>query len=136
MSNITRTRAPHRRLGRGARARDERGAAAVELALVAPILIALAAGIVDFGFRYQQHIQYTNAAMQSARVMSITNNSDTATTEARSLTTAGVAVTVSAGGCGVGQSSVSVTIQGTRDTLTGLFGQTFTVRGTGQVRCE
>lgn len=117
--------------------RGEAGASAVELALVAPVLVALVAGIVDFGFRYQQHIQYANAAMQSARVMSIKNDSAAATTEARSLTeNATAVVTISAGGCNTGKTTVSVSIEGNRSTVTGMFGKTFTVRGKGQVRCE
>lgn len=118
-------------------ARGEAGAAAVELALVAPVLVALAAGIVDFGYRYQQHIQYTNAAMQSARVMAIKNDSGAATTEARSITgNSTAAVTVSSGGCGTGKTTVWVSIEATRPTVTRMFGTSFTVRGKGQVRCE
>lgn len=119
------------------RTRDEDGAALVEFALIVPLLVAIAAGIVDFGFRYQQHIAYTNAAMQSARVMSIKNDSAVATTEARSISgNSAATVTVSSGGCNTGNTSVTVTVVGTRSTLTGMFGATFTVRGTGKVRCE
>ena len=117
--------------------RSEKGIAAVELALIVPVIVALAAGIFDFGYRYQQHIAYTNAAMQSARVMAIKNDAGAATTEARSVTgNSGASVTVSAGGCNAGNTSVSVSVQATRNTITGMFGQTFTVEGTGRVRCE
>ena len=75
--------------------------------------------------------------MQSARVMSIKNDSAAATTEARSITgNTSAVVTVSSGGCDTGNTTVTVTIEGTRSTITGMFGANFTVRGKGQVRCE
>lgn len=117
--------------------RTDDGAAAVEFALIVPVLVALAAGIIDFGYRYQQHVQYTNAAMQSARVMAIKNNQSDALAAARAASdNAAASIAVSTGGCAVGHDTVSVTVSGTRNTLTGLFGQTFTVSGKGQVRCE
>lgn len=48
-------------------ARAERGAAAVELAIVFPLLFLIIAGIVDFGRAYQAQVQLTNAAREGAR---------------------------------------------------------------------
>lgn len=47
--------------------RSERGAAAVEMALVLPVLILLIGGIVDFGRAYYTQIILTNAAREGAR---------------------------------------------------------------------
>lgn len=48
-------------------ARTERGASAVEFAIVLPVLFLILAGIVDFGRAYQAQVQLTNAAREGAR---------------------------------------------------------------------
>jgi len=45
----------------------ERGAAAVELAIVFPLLFLVIAGIVDFGRAFFTQIEVTNAAREGAR---------------------------------------------------------------------
>lgn len=47
--------------------RSERGASLVEMALVSIFLLFLVAGIVDFGFAYNNFIVITNAAREGAR---------------------------------------------------------------------
>jgi len=47
--------------------RDERGAAAVEFALVAPLLVALIMGIVEFGVAINYKSQLANATSVAAR---------------------------------------------------------------------
>ena len=49
----------------------ERGAALVEFALVAPLLLVVIAGIVDFGFLFQRYEVVTNAAREGARLGSL-----------------------------------------------------------------
>jgi Flp pilus assembly protein TadG len=49
------------------RRRRERGAAAVEMALVLPLLIMLLGGIVDYGRYFWTQVQLTNAAREGAR---------------------------------------------------------------------
>lgn len=51
-----------------ARGWRERGAAAVELAIVFPLLLLIIAGIVDFGRFFLTEIQLTNAVREGARV--------------------------------------------------------------------
>jgi Flp pilus assembly protein TadG len=51
--------------------RDERGAELVEFAMVAPLLLALIAGIVDFGRMFQRLEVTTNAAREGARLASL-----------------------------------------------------------------
>ena len=48
-------------------ARTERGASAVEFAIVLPVLFLVIAGIVDFGRYFFTQIQVTNAAREGAR---------------------------------------------------------------------
>ncbi|GAA0558360.1 hypothetical protein GCM10010172_46760 [Paractinoplanes ferrugineus] len=50
------------------RPRGDDGAAAVELALVLPILLLLVFGLIDFGRVMQQQIQLTEAVREGARV--------------------------------------------------------------------
>jgi Flp pilus assembly protein TadG len=57
------------RLGR--RARDERGAAAVEFALVLPVLLLIIFGIIDFGRMLYTKITITEAAQTGARAGAI-----------------------------------------------------------------
>jgi len=49
------------------RCSSERGAAAVELALVLPILVTLVFGIIQFGRGYNAQISVTSAAREAAR---------------------------------------------------------------------
>ncbi|MGO4596688.1 TadE/TadG family type IV pilus assembly protein [Terrabacter sp. 2RAF25] len=58
----------------------ERGAAAVELAIVFPLLFLVIAGIVDFGRAFFTQIQVTNAAREGARAAVVmVSNSDVIT---------------------------------------------------------
>lgn len=52
--------------------RGERGAAAVEMAIVLPLLILLLGGIVDFGRAFMREVILTNAAREGARVAQLT----------------------------------------------------------------
>ena len=49
----------------------ERGAAAVEFALILPILLTLVFGIVEFGWAFGQQVSLGNAAREAARTMAI-----------------------------------------------------------------
>ena len=77
------TRASVRRRG------VERGAAAVEFALILPLLILLIGGIIDFGRAYFTQIELTNAAREGARA-AVVSTASTADIEARA-NAAGVA---------------------------------------------
>lgn len=50
------------------RSRTERGAAAVEFALVAPIVIMLLIGTVTVALAYSQHVALSNAVREGARL--------------------------------------------------------------------
>ena len=47
--------------------RDQEGAAAVEFALLLPLLVLLLFGMIEFGFAFNARIQATNAAREAAR---------------------------------------------------------------------
>jgi Flp pilus assembly protein TadG len=64
---LTRRPLPRPGAGRPPR-RAEEGAAAVELALVLPVLLLLVFGLIDFGRVMQQQIQLTEAVREGARV--------------------------------------------------------------------
>lgn len=49
------------------RRRPERGVAAVEFALVLPVLVVLLGAIIDFGFVFSQQITFNTAARDAAR---------------------------------------------------------------------
>ena len=55
-------------------ARTERGASAVEFAIVLPVLFLVIAGIVDFGRYFFTQIQVTNAAREGARAAVVLPN--------------------------------------------------------------
>lgn len=49
----------------------ERGAAAVEFALVLPILVVMLLGIIDFGLYFYNDLQLTHVARDAARYLSV-----------------------------------------------------------------
>ena len=59
--------APSRPAARLRRAPSDDGAAAVEFALVVPLLLALAFGIIDFGILFGQNLSLNNAARDAGR---------------------------------------------------------------------
>jgi Flp pilus assembly protein TadG len=89
---LSRTRVAARLLG-------ERGAAAVEFALVAPVLLMLVLGIISFSKVYNTQSTLSAAAREGARVMALTNDRAAATTAVRNAAT----------GLSVAASQVSVT---------------------------
>ncbi len=53
---------------------DDSGAAAVEFALVVPLLLLLVFGIVDFGRAYQAKVELAHAAREGVRVWALTQD--------------------------------------------------------------
>jgi len=70
-----------RRAPRLTGAREE-GVAAVEMALVMPLLLLLVFGIIEFGFIFNRYITLTHAAREGVRLLAIGESSSTATTAA------------------------------------------------------
>lgn len=57
--------------GRGTRRRRQRGAAAVEFALILPLLLIMLLGIIDFGLYFFNDLQLTHVARDAARYLSV-----------------------------------------------------------------
>ena len=94
----------------------DRGSAAVEFAIVLPVLVALLFGVIQFGWLFFSSTEMAGGARQGARNMTITNNTSKAKTAALDdmptlgLTAADVTVSVPGGSCDPGESAtVTVT---------------------------
>lgn len=127
----------------------ERGAAAVEFALLAPVLIMVLLGIMEFGRAYNAQITLSNAAREGVRVMAITNSESTAKAAAKntaSVLSPGLkderivftyqttpATTPAPTSCAANV-QVTVTIGYSLSTMTGIAGP-FAMKGTGTMQC-
>jgi Flp pilus assembly protein TadG len=126
--------------------RNERGAAAVEFALVLPLLVLLFAGIAELGRIYYLQATLSGAAREGARVMALQNNVTTTRTAVRTaagsvaLTDAQIVVTPGSGAClsttpTVPPPQAKVTITLTTSLVTALFLPSVTVHGYGAMQC-
>ena len=118
---------------------SERGAVAVEFALLAPVLVMLLLGIMEFGRAYNVQASLSSAAREGVRVMAINNNPAAARTAVKNaapqlqpgLTDANI--TVSPSPCTAG-AQVTVTVSYTLSTMTGIAGP-FPLFGKGVMLC-
>lgn len=116
-------------------ARQERGAQAVEFALVIPLILVLVLGVLEFGRLLNIHISVSGAAREGARVMAIHDDAGAAEDAAKAAAPAldDTQLSVSVGPCDPGQ-AVTVTVSYPLD-LTLLFLNGANVKGTGVMRC-
>ncbi len=131
---------------------DERGAAAVEFALVVPILLGLVFGIVEFSMAYNYRTQLNNAAMAGARHYALHHDKAQAVNTVRSAVdlpatpafgTGNIVVRNSAGAvqssCPAVESraknTVTVTIVANKPSLTRMFGNSFTIQAKATAVC-
>ncbi|WP_029433861.1 TadE/TadG family type IV pilus assembly protein [Blastococcus sp. URHD0036] len=125
------------------RIRDERGASAVEFALILPILLLLVLGIVEFGRGFQVSGTLSAAAREGVRVMALQNDPAAARAAARSvassldpaLTNAQITITPSSCPTTPGTTTVRMTITYDLPLMTGWFGTSVDLHGTGVMRC-
>ena len=122
------------------RAKKERedGVAAVEFAIVVPLLLLLIMAIIEFGFRYEKDTTANNAAAIAARDMSI--NHDVAKAKAAAISagvpsSSTVTIDKTATTC-VNGAEVTVTITATMTSVTKAFGTTFNISGKAVARCN
>jgi Flp pilus assembly protein TadG len=119
---------------------NDRGAAAVEFALVVPVLLLLVLGMIEFSRLYNEQISLTNAARSAARVMAIGNDQADAVDAAIAASVAltppltGGDVSFSPGACAPG-GTMTVTIDYDTALLTGWFGASMTLTGEGAMPC-
>ena len=121
------------------RERSERGAVAVEFAILLPLLLMLVLGTIEFGRAYNAQITLTNAARDGVRVMAIANDP----AEARKKAIAAAAsvsstipnsdITLSTETCSTG-AQVTLTIKYNLSTITGIAGP-FLMTGKGVMLC-
>ena len=117
----------------------ERGAAAVEFALILPILLLLVLGLVEFSRVFNVQISLSNAAREGARVMAIENDPglarSAATAAAPSVNPSVAAGDITVNNCTATIKTVTMTINYDVDLLTGFFGETLPLTGTGVMLC-
>jgi Flp pilus assembly protein TadG len=122
----------------------ERGASAVEFGLIVPILLILVLGIVEFGHAFQVQGTLSAAAREGARAMALRNDqaqAKDAVQEAASALSPGITdaqITISPDACPAGTSTtnVTLTIDYPMPFLTGFFGASIDLTGTGVMRCQ
>ena len=118
---------------------SERGAAAVEFALILPILVLILFGVIEFGGVYNAQLMVTSAAREAARTMAVQGtvaDAETVAVDAAiGIDPTDLDVTVSPGACSAG-TDITVTVDYDRPFLTGLFGTTIELTGQSTRRCQ
>jgi Flp pilus assembly protein TadG len=120
----------------------DRGAAAVEFALVVPLLLVVMLGILEFSRAYAVKAALSQGAREGARAMVLgatpAEARATARAAAPSLVLPDGAITVSPGTCLGAAASATATVTTTErfPFLTGLFGSSLTLTGTSTMRCQ
>ncbi|OUM40043.1 pilus assembly protein TadE [Arthrobacter agilis] len=116
----------------------ERGAVAVEMALVLPVLILLLLGIMEFGRAFNTQVTLTHAAREGVRVMAISKNPNDARIKAIgaavSLNPLPTVIDVTPCNTSLVGQQTTVTITYQLSTLTGIAGP-FTMKGRGVMLC-
>lgn len=90
--------------------RSERGAAAVELAIVLPLLLLFIGGIVDFGRYFYTEIQLTNAAREGARAAVVSDASVASRITAAAPGVPGMVIDPASPACAGAGTEVTVTV--------------------------
>jgi Flp pilus assembly protein TadG len=121
---------------------NERGAAAVEFALILPVFVLLIVGMLEFARAYNAQISISNAAREGARVMAIHDDASLARASAIdaavSLNPAlvGGDVAISPASCTAAvDGTVEVSIDYDLPLMTGFFGITLPISGVGVMLC-
>ncbi|KAE8763444.1 TadE family protein [Georgenia thermotolerans] len=126
------------------RKQRDRGAAAVEFALILPLLLLLVVGIAEFGRAYHLQTTLSGAAREGVRVMAL-HNSVTSTREtvrgyAPDLHLTDDQIRVTPSSClttaSTPTATATVTVTYPMRFVTGLFGADLTLTGKGTMRCH
>ena len=117
----------------------ERGVAAVEFALIVPLLVLVIFAVVEGGTRYTQQNQVNHWAYLTARDLSIdpTKSANTLVTALKGDDTHTFSVSVTPATLCTNplNNSVTVTITSPRTSPSGMFGS-YTIKGKAVARCE
>ncbi|SEE65738.1 TadE-like protein [Arthrobacter alpinus] len=113
--------------------KKQRGAAAVEFALILPLLLAMLFGVIDYGILFGQNMSLQNAAREGARQGILQGEVLTSTTQARGLLDPAklqikFTVDTTAGAPG----SMVVCVRYPQSSLTGFFA--WALKGTSQAK--
>jgi Flp pilus assembly protein TadG len=118
----------------------ERGAAAVEFALILPVLLLMVFGMLEFSRAYNTQISLSGAAREGARVMAIHDDADMAVDAAiaaapsvNPVVTSGD-ITITPASCSSGE-QVEFSIDYDLPLMTGFFGVTLPISGVGVMQC-
>lgn len=118
---------------------SERGAVAVELALLLPVLLLLILGVIEFGRAFNAQITLTHAAREGVRVMAIEDDEAQARDAARNAATSlspnltSGDITIDAP-CDTPGNQVTMTVTYELETITGIAGP-FNMTGIGVMSC-
>jgi Flp pilus assembly protein TadG len=120
----------------------ERGAAAVEFALILPVFLLLIVGMLEFARAYNAQISISNAAREAARVMAIHDSPAQARTSAIAaavslnpeLVDGDIAITPASCDAAAPDTAVHVTISYDLPLLTGFF-EPLQIEGVGVMLC-
>ncbi len=123
--------------------RRDRGAAAVEFALVLPILVALLLGIIEFGYGMYVQATISGAAREGARTLAISNSTASAQQAASRAALPAVVLQASEISADSSQCSatpdpsaaVTVKISYPYSGIAGLLPSGIKISGTGVMRC-
>ena len=127
------------------RLQNERGATAVEFAFIVPLLIVLVLGIAEFGRAFQVQGTLSAAAREGVRLMALQNDPAAARAVVRNAASSldpGVTdaqILIEPASCptlDAGTAQVRVTISYPMPYLTGFFGSSVDLTGTGVMRCN
>jgi Flp pilus assembly protein TadG len=122
-------------MNRRQRSRQDRGASAVEFALVLPLLVTILFGVIDFGYFFGQFNEVRHAAREGARMAAVSNvdfdqdgdadfdDEDIRlyTCDVMNLSGKGATVTLTQSGTDIG-SEASVEVQLPTDSISGFLG--------------
>ncbi|MDQ4213403.1 pilus assembly protein [Microbacterium capsulatum] len=130
------------------RMREDRGVAAVEFAILLPVLILLMLGIFEFGRLFNEQVTVTNAAREAARVMAIADDPSAAAAAAvhaaapslnPGLTSGEVSLNITSCKSNPGKSVVATVTYPAQLLFPGFWkwatGSTLTLTGSGQMIC-
>jgi len=124
------------------RMRSERGAAAVEFALVLPLLVLLVFGIAEFGRAFYIQSTISGAAREGVRRIALADPSDPTGTGAATTALGGLTgASLNPGSTcpdppGATPPNTTFTITYPFTFVTGLFGSSITLTGKGVMRCN
>lgn len=119
---------------------NQRGAAAIEFAMILPILLTLLLGIIEFGFLFNQQITLTQAAREGAREYALhykKSGFNLNSTVQAAVPTLGSVISTPTSPCSNPGDIAVITVSRSYSSLTGWFDflDTTTLQGKGAMRC-